>query len=235
MQTRHVTQASTLVGYDETGLRYGSKAAGASFVNVGAPTTAIDLQDIVIVSNEEAIEGSVTAQKLDEYGRTLETYSWYDVPGELYGWLDITDEPAVGVTVLPGEAFSFAAPNATYRVKSAGEVPTTGIAVQLRYGSKDVCNPTPVAIDLNNEDPTKMVTITSNEEAIEGSVTAQKLDEYGRTLETYSWYDVPGELYGWLDITDEPVTGVVMLPGESLSFAAPNNTYYVNFPGVEIK
>ena len=186
------------------------------------------------MSNEEAIEGTVSAQKLDEYGRTLESYFWYDVPGELYGWLDITDEPAEGVTVLPGEAFSFTAPDETYRVKSAGEVPTTGIAVQLRFGSKRVCNPTPVPVNLNGEDPTKMVIITSNEEAIEGTVSAQKLDEYGRTLESYFWYDVPGELYGWLDITDEPVEGVVMQPGESLSFVAPDNTYYVNFPGVEL-
>ena len=223
-----------MVGYAETGLRFGAKGVGASFVNVGAPTTAINLQDIVIVSNEEAIEGSVSASLLDEYGRTLETYFWYDVPDELYGWLDINDDPAEGVTILPGESFSFRAPDATYRVQSAGEVPTTGIAVQLRFGAKRVCNPTPVAVNLNDEDPTKMVTITSNEEAIEGSVSASLLDEYGRTLETYFWYDVPGELYGWLDINDDPVEGVMMQPGETLSFRAPDNTYYVNFPGVTL-
>ena len=186
------------------------------------------------MSNEEAIEGTVTASILDNAGRTLATYSWYDVPGELYGWLDDNDDLAEGVTVLPGEAFSFSAPDTTYRVKSAGEVPTTGIAVQLRFGSKRVVNPTPVPVNLNDEDPTKMVTITSNEEAIEGTVTASLLDNAGRTLKTYSWYDVPGELYGWLDDNDDLVEGVVMQPGEGLSFSAPGNTYYVNFPGVEL-
>ena len=156
------------------------------------------------------------------------------MPGELYGWLDKSDEPAEGVTVLPGEGLYFDAPDTTYRVQSAGEVPTTGIAVQLRFGAKHVVNPTPVPVNLNDEDPTKMVTITSGEEAIEGTVSAQKLDNAGRTLESYFWYDVPGELYGWLDKNDEPVEGVVMQPGESLYFDAPDSTYYVNFPGVEL-
>ena len=232
LQTWCILQSSTVVGYNETGLREGGKGVGASFVNVGAPTTAIDLQDLKIVSNEEAIEGTVTASILDRAGRTVATYFWYDIPDELYGWLDITDEFAEGVKLQPGEALSFSAPDDTYAVKSAGEVPTTGIAVQLREGGKRVCNPTPVAIDINDED--NGVTITSNEEAIEGTVTASILDRAGRTVSTYFWYDIPGELYGWLDITDEFAEGVIMQPGESMSFSAPDNTYYVNFPGVKL-
>ena len=81
------------VGYDQTTLREGFKGAGASFVSVGGGD--IDLVDLKVVGYEEEgiCDASVQCQFLDKDGYGGETYFWYDIPGELYGWLDGSDTP----------------------------------------------------------------------------------------------------------------------------------------------
>ena len=53
---------------------------------------------------------------------------------------------------------------------------------------------------------------------------------------TYSFYDVPGELFGWLDSFDEPVEAdaVLVQPGEGLWVSSPNTSFQLELPGVTL-
>ena len=160
------------------------------------------------------------------------TYAYYNVPGELTGWLDSFDEPIEeGVVMIePGEGLWTSAPNSSWGIQTSGEVMTSGIQVTLREGFKMVVNTTPVAVDITKID------VDGYDEATEADVKMQVLDNFGRGGMTYAYYDVPGELTGWLDSFDEPVEeGVVMIqPGEGMWTSAPSATYSVTLPGVEL-
>ena len=228
-------ESANVVGYDQTGLRFGSKGAGAAFVPVDGAAT-IDLQDIKVTGYQDSSAAEVTVQTLDAAGRTLQTYTWYDFEDEgtvFYGWFNSNDELAEGVTFAPGEGLYAGAPNSSFSLQSAGQVPTSDIAVQLRFGSKHCVNPTPVELDLQD-------IWISGYDATTGSaaeVTAQTLDAAGRTLQTYTWYDFEDEgtvFYGWFDSNDELVENVMLAPGTSFYFGAPSTSFYVNFPGVTL-
>lgn len=63
------------------------------------------------------------------------------------------------------------------------------------------------------------------------------LDKFGRAQTAYFWYDIAEEdLYGWLDMTDEPVEPetVVVGAGETLWVNAPNADYSIVIPGVTL-
>lgn len=175
----------------------------------------------------------MTAQTLDSYGRTTATFYWYDVEGEIYGWLDENDEQVEegAITVHPGEGLWFVAPDNGYSFTSAGSVVTKGdVVVTLRNGALPIANPTPVAVDLTD------IIITGYEGDTEGDVTVQELDTYGRTTSTYYWYDVEDELYGWLDETDEPIEeGAIMVqPGAGLWAVSPSAGFSVVWPKVSL-
>ena len=63
-------------------------------------------------------------QVLDAYGMGGDTYSYYDVPGELTAWLDGSDsEVEVGaVSLAAGEGLWVSAPNSTFSLQTAGQV-----------------------------------------------------------------------------------------------------------------
>ncbi len=225
-------ESANIVGYSQASLRTDFKAGGACFVPVSGST--IDLNDLKVVGYSDICEGDVNVQILDSLGRGGEVYFWYDVPEfELYGWLDGSDELVEDgvVTLAPGEGLWINAPGDGYGLQSAGQVPTSDVAVVLRSDFKLVVNPTPVTIDLTN------VAITGYSEICEGDVNVQILDSLGRGGEVYFWYDVPEfELYGWLDGSDEPVeVGAVTLgSGEGLWANATSSDYMVVFPGVTL-
>ena len=177
-------------------------------------------------------EGEVNAQILDAYGKAGMTYYYYDVPGELTGWLDGNDDPVeVGtVSLAPGEGLWINAPSTAYSIQTAGQVPTTGISVALRSGFKLVVNSTPVDVDLTDID------VMGYAESTEGEVNAQILDAYGKAGMTYYYYDVPGELTGWLDGNDDAVEAdaVVVAPGEALWVNAPSAAFSMVIPGVTL-
>ena len=230
-------ESANVVGYDQTGLRFGAKGAGASFVPVDGATT-IDLQDLKVTgyNPEDGSDGDVSAMTLDNAGRTLETYFWTDVvDGEdvYYGWYDGDGELVDGVAFAPGEALYVDAPDTSFALQSAGQVPTSDIAVQLRFGAKHAVNPTPVTISIQDIWISGYVA----EDGSDGDVSAMTLDNAGRTLETYFWTDVEdGEdvYYGWYDGDGELVDGVTLAPGASFYFDAPSTSFYVNFPGVTL-
>jgi hypothetical protein len=117
-----------------------------------------------------------------------------------------------------------------FGMQSAGTVPTTGVAVTLQEDGLSVANPTPVNVDLND------ITITGFEEYTEADVYVQTLDEFGRTVNTYYYYDIPGELTGWLDGDDNEVArgDVVLKPGEGLWTVSSSDGFFLNFPGVDL-
>ena len=232
-------ESANVVGYSEVGLRFGSKGAGACFVNVdGSP---MNLQDLKVTGYDKEAgyeDGGVTVQMLDNAGIAIETYTWYDVPGDFVGWLDSDDNFVEDVTIASGEGLYARAPNTEFGLQSAGQVATADIAITLRFGSKLVVNPTPVVVNLNdiNEDGKfLMVNGYDVEEGYEdGGVTVQMLDNAGIAIETYTWYDVPGDFYGWLDSDDNFVEDVTIAPGESVYARAPNTSFSLVFPGVTL-
>lgn len=171
---------------------------------------------------------------LDKFGRAQTAYFWYDIAEEdLYGWLDMTDEPVEkGAVVLnAGDALWVNAPDESYSIQSAGQVPQKNVSVALREGNKLIVNQTPVAVDLTD------ISIEGYEEICEGDVSVQMLDKFGRAQTAYFWYDIVEEdLYGWLDMTDEPVEPetVVIGAGETLWVNAPSSDYAIIVPGVTL-
>lgn len=207
---------------------------GAQFNTVSGE--GIDLNSIKVVGYdpEEGTEGEVKVQSLDNLGKGGMTYFFYDLPGELYGWLDSYDEPVEDGSVIlaPGEGLWTSAPNAAFSLQTAGQVPTGSYGVTLRSGFKMVVNSTPISVDLNSIE----VSGYDAEEGTEADVKAQTLDNLGKGGMTYFFYDLPGELYGWLDSYDEAVEdGSVMIkPGEGLWVSSPNGSFQLEIPGVNL-
>ena len=218
------------MGYQSAELQQYGLTAGACFVPVTGST--FDLTDLKVTGYDEATEGDVQIQTLDEYGRTVANYTYYDVPGELTGWLDSDDnEVEVGdVTFQAGEGLWSYSLDDGFGLQSAGMVPTTPVAVTLQQYGLSVANPTPVDVDLTQ------ITVGGYEEATEGDVQVQTLDEYGRTVANYTYYDVPGELTGWLDADDNEVEvgDVVVKPGEGLWTYSLDDGFTFIFPGVNL-
>ena len=218
------------MGYASAELQADGLTVGACFVPVTG--SSFDLTDLKVTGYEESTEGDVQIQTLDEYGRTVDTFFYYDVPGELTGWLDSTDtEVEVGdVTFQAGEGLWSISTLGSLGLQSAGQVPTSGVTVTLQADGFSVANPTPVNVDLTD------TFIGGYEESTEGDVQVQTLDEYGRTVDTFFYYDVPGELTGWLDSTDTEVEvgDVIVKPGQGLWTISSADGFTFVFPGVTL-
>ena len=227
-------RAENIVGYAKNELQKGFKAIGAQFAQIGANAYDLTKFQVTGYSEESGTEADVKVQKLDEFGRGGMTYSYYDVPDELTGWLDGSDEPVEegAVTLVPGEGFWVSASSADFGLQTSGQVITSDIEVTLQSGFYLVVNTTPVAIDLRDI----LVKGYSAQDGTEADVKVQKLDSYGRGGMTYSYYDVPDELTGWLDGNDEEITaGTVMIePGEGVWVSAPSKDFSVVLPAPEL-
>ena len=218
------------MGYQSADLQQYGLTAGACFVPVSGAT--FDLTDLKVTGYEETTEADVQIQTLDYAGRTVATYSYYDVPGELTAWVDDYDnevEPGV-VTFQAGEGLWSYSLDDGFGLQSAGMVPTTPVAVTLQQYGLSVANPTPVDVDLTQ------ITIGGYEESTEADVQVQTLDYAGRTVATYSYYDVPGELTAWVDDYDNEVEvgDVVVKPGEGLWTYSQDDGFTFVFPGVTL-
>jgi len=80
------------------------KFVTSQFVNVGDPSSPIDLQTITIPEAEQAAEDGVFLSILGGGGEQVGWYKWRDF-GDKYGWADMNDSKkyAEGVTINPGE------------------------------------------------------------------------------------------------------------------------------------
>ena len=227
---------TSIVGYSQSELKSGNTAAGAQFVAVGAE--AMDLTDIVPTGyNKDTYEGgTIYIQSLDYKGKmvTGSAYYWYD-DEDGTGWFDGSDEEVVKgqVTFAPGEAVWIRANSTSEKLQSSGEVAATSIDVYLRSGNKLICNPTPVAVNWNDDDNNgKFISVSGYGEDYEGgSIYAQQLDYRGKmvTGSAYYWYD-DEDGTGWFDGSDEFVENVSLPAGAGIWVKANSTSEKVNFP-----
>ena len=222
--------SQNVVGYSSAELQEAGLTAGACFIPVQGSN--FDLLDLKATGYGESTEADLQIQTLDEYGRTVAIYSYYDVPGELTGWLDENDDEVQkgDVTFQAGEGLWTYCTVDGLGLQSSGQVPTASVTVTLQEAGLSISNPTPVNVDLTD------TYVTGYAESTEADVVVQTLDEFGRTVAIYSYYDVPGELTGWLDENDDEVEvgSVTVKPGEGLwSYCTADGFSFV-FPGVTL-
>ena len=227
--------SSSVVGYQSAELQENGLTVGACFVPVSG--TTIDLTELKVTGYEAeaGTEADVQVQTLDEYGRTVKNYAFYDVPGEFTGWFDDDEVQAeVGdVVIQPGEGLWSMSTGDGFGIQSAGMVPTSSISVILQENGLSIVNPTPVSILLSE----CSVGGYEAEVGTEADVQAQTLDEYGRTVKNYAFYDVPGDFIGWFD--DDEVEAidendVTILPGQGLWTMSTADGFTFVFPGVTL-
>ena len=96
-------QSQNIVGYAQTKLQKNGLTIGAQFIPVSGKS--FDLVDLKVTGYAESTEADVQVQTLDEFGRTVANYAYYDVPGELTAWVDDGDNEleAGKVTIKPGQ------------------------------------------------------------------------------------------------------------------------------------
>ena len=203
----------------------------------------MDLQDVKVAGYEGAFEGYVYMQTLDPYGRTVDTYTWVDVPKDdtdpdsiaYYGWYD-GENLIEGVTVTPGSGYWVGSDSTAYAIQSAGAVIANGASIAL--GSKGctmVANPLPVSVDLQD------IAVGGYEGAFDGYVYMQTLDPYGRTVDTYTWVDVPKDetdpdsvaYYGWYD-GENLIKDVLVKPGQGLWTGSDSTAYSIVYPDLAL-
>ena len=220
----------SVVGYQSAELQENGLTAGACFVPVSGST--FDLTELKVTGYDESTEGDVYIQTLDDLGRTVATYYYYDVPGEYLGWFDGEDKQVEegDVTFQAGEGLWTFSSSEGLGLQSAGQVPTSSVTVLLQENGLSIANPTPVDVDLT------ATSIGGYEESTEGDVYVQTLDDLGRTVATYYYYDVPGEYIGWFDGEDNAVAegDVVLKPGEGIWTFSSDDGFTFVFPGVTL-
>ena len=228
-----------IVGYASAELQEYGLTAGACFTPISAEK--VDLIDMKITGYTGEVKAPVEVQTLDEYGRTVASYFWYDYTNKkgakVVGWLDEDDEPISkgDVQVQAGEGLWTYCDEDGFGFQSNGEVPASTVVVELQEFGLSIANPTPVTVDLVN------CIISGYTGEVKAPVEVQTLDEYGRTVASYFWYDYTNKkgakVVGWLDEDDEPLEEevVTMTPGSGLWTYCDEDGYNFVFPGVEIK
>lgn len=231
-------ESANVVGYSQSGLKAGYTATGAQFVSMDGK--AMDLCDIVPTGydRESYVGGSITIQLLDATGRMVpgSAYYWYD-DEDGTAWFDGADDEIVpgAITLAPGEAMWVTGNSTSEGLQTAGQVANVSIDIALRAGYKLLCNPTPVAVNWNDDDENgKMITCGGYdpEEYIGGSIDVQLLDATGRMVpgSAYYWYD-DEDGTGWFDGADEFVEGVKLPAGVGIWIKANSTNEKITFPG----
>lgn len=199
----------------------------------------MDLCDIVPTgyNKETYVGGSIYVQMLDANGYTVagSMYYWYD-DEDGTAWFDGSDEEVVRgqVTLAPGEGLWVKANSTSEGLQSSGQVANGSIDVNLRNGSKLVCNPTPVAIPFNDDNNNGKFIAPMGytvDTYVGGSIYVQKLDKDGYTVpgSMYYWYD-DEDGTAWFDGNDDEVAGEVLNPGEALWVKGNSTAEKLNFP-----
>ena len=209
-------------------MRYGSIGLVPQFLGVGSTDGSVDLQSIKC---NDGSSDSVSLKILNNIGIGGDSYIWVDWYGEDGNekcWVDGAFEKVEGFTIQPGQGLWVAADSEDQVFLSSGQVGTSDVAVQLRYGSTMTGNPSPVAIDLQD--------IRCND-GCSDSVSLKILNNIGIGGDSYIWVDWYGEDGNekcWVDGAFEKVEGFTIQPGQGLWVAADSDSQYITFPGVEL-
>ena len=240
------------VGYNNAELRTDFKAVGFSFIAVGSANAEVDLTKVSVTGYTEGTAGDVIIQMLDSSGNTIASYQWNDFDkkdkktGETIhyeGWLDqdANDYIKEGDVVIPaGKGMWVYAPSEEWKILCNGQVFTAGQAVKLRSDFIMAANPYPCDIDLT----TLFVSGYDKTSGTAGDVIIQMLDSSGNTIASYQWNDFDKKdkksgqtvhYEGWLDqdANDYVKEGdVTIKANDGLWTYAPDDTWYLNFPGI---
>ena len=221
-------QSQNIVGYAQTKLQKNGLTIGAQFIPVSGKS--FDLVDLKVTGYAESTEADVQVQTLDEFGRTVANYAYYDVSGELTAWVDDDDNEVVEgqVTFQPGEGLWSMTTGDGFGVQTSGQIATSDVSVELQQNGLSIANPTPLTIDLAD------CLVEGYDGSTEADVQVQTLDEFGRTVANYAYYDVPGELTAWVDDGDNELEAgkVTIKPGQGLWTMSTNGGFFFVFPGV---
>ena len=227
-----------MVGYAGAELRGGSQAAGAGACFVNVDNTDLTLGDLKVVgyaSEDGYADFEVVAKKLNGYGVGGTSYFWCDFEeeGETYlGWYDEDMNEYNGESVVLGEGLWVYSPNSAFKLQSAGQVPSSDVAVALRGGSqaKLVANPMPLTLTLAN---ISIAGYVAEDGYADFEVIAKKLNGYGVGGTSYFWCDFEEEgetYYGWYDEDMNEYNDVELAAGESLWIYSPSTSFSVVFP-----
>ena len=218
--------SSDIVGYAQSGLRYGATMVTPQFMPISGETIALD--DIVPTGDNLDTDGGVYIQTLSAGGLTVDSYQWIDWDGEPTGWCNGDYEVVKGVTFSIGQGLWVGGTSSSEALQTAGKVGTSDISVQLRYGATATGNPYPVAINLQDIVP------TGDNVDTDGGVYIQTLSAGGLTVDSYQWIDWDGEPTGWCNGDYEIVENVTFPAGQGLWVGGTKNTEYLTFPAPEL-
>ena len=230
-------ESQNVVGYAQSALKAGNTATGAQFVALSGEK--MDLCDMIPTGydRETYVGGSINIQLLDASGKMVpgSAFYWYD-DEDGTAWFDGADEEIVPGTILlaPGEAMWITANSASEGIQTAGQVANASIDITLREGNKLLCNPTPVAVNWNDDDHNGKFIYASGydpESYVGGSIDVQLLNASGKMVpgSAYYWYD-DEDGTGWFDGSDELVEGVSLPAGAGIWVHANSTAEKLNFP-----
>ena len=115
-------ESANVVGYSETGLRFGAKGAGSCFVKIDG--TAVNLQDLKATGyakEDGYADEEIYVQTLDAFGRTIASYYWYDYEeDDKYGWYNDEGELVEAVKIAPGESVYAYSPDDSFSIVIPG-------------------------------------------------------------------------------------------------------------------
>ena len=239
---------------------------GPMFVEVGTQSESsqgsYDVQTLKpsgesVPNGQTCVAGvdTITLVKLSATGSAgSDMLCWRDSKGELWGgrskqaycgWYTATGTTPATLTIEAGEAVWINVPGgASVTFTVAGEVPAGDILMALRKGNTAVCNPQPVAMDVQNVKPVAApeTTVPNGETCVAGvdTITLVKLSATGGAgSDMLCWRDSNGALwggrskqayYGWYTATGTTPAELEIAPGEGVWVNAPVNTTSLLFP-----
>ena len=215
-------ESANIVGYGQNSLRFGYCLMTPQFVGVGGNQIALDA---LTASGTDASD-NVVLSTVDEYGTAVDSYSWNDWALSSACWINDSYEKIEGVTVVPGMAFWTSGSDASQVIQSAGEVGTSDVVVNLRFGYTLVGNPFPVDVALQD--------IVAGGDEASDNVTMSTIDEYGTAIDTYSWNDWALDSACWINDSYEKIEGVSIAPGVGLWTSGSNSSQYIRIPAPEL-
>ena len=249
-------ESANVVGYDSATLRTGMKAAGAAFVPVSG--AGFDLQSLKVSGYNAAdgyADGEIYLQTLTPGGATIKSFTWIDLAADpddpdsvpYYGWYDDDTGELGELTIAPGDGLAAFGPNATFGLQSAGQVPTSDVAVTLRTGMKFIANPTPATVSLNSGDKSDWAGMyvagyNAEDGYADGEIYLQTLTPGGATIKSFTWIDLAADpddpdsvpYYGWYDDDTGELGELSIAPGDGLAAFGPSTAFSVVFPGVTL-
>lgn len=211
---------ATIVGYAQSGLRENGTLVVPQFIPVA--NTEIPLDTLVATGDDV---NDVQVQTLDEYGRTVDSYTWNDYMYDNACWVNDDMEEVTGVSFPAGQGFFVLGSSTSQALQSAGKVGTSDITVRLRENATLTGNPFPVSVALQD------IVATGDDV---NSVQIQTLDEYGRTVDSYTWNDYMYDDACWVNDDMEEVTGITFAPGQGLFVLGSTTEQFLRFPAPEL-